>query len=359
MRTALYDRHLACGAKMVDFAGWEMPIQYQGIVQEHKAVRAQAGIFDVSHMGRVLISGKDAATLLDYLSTNHIADRDAGTATYTVWCDENGYCIDDLIVYKLDSEAFFVVFNAGNRQKDLDHLNRYAKGYEVSIADRYREDGILAVQGPRALPLIAKIFPDVLPLKPMHVTTAPYNGTEVAISTTGYTGAGGVEIYASNGVIVDLWDAILHAGQADGVVPVGLGARDTLRLEMGYALYGHELSPEIAPTESVAAWTVKWDKPDFLGKQALQRLKMSPVQRRQYGIELKDKGIAREGYAVHHRGEIIGKITSGTMSPSLQRPIALMLVERRLQQGDSVEVAIRQNLCRAEVVSLPFYKPPR
>lgn len=355
MKTALYDRHVAEGAKIINFSGWEMPLQYEGVIQEHKTVRQNVGIFDVSHMGRVLITGTDAEHLLDYMSTNTIAGKEIGTATYTVWCSENGYCVDDLIIYKQNEDSFFAVFNSGNRQKDLAHLKYHAQGYDVAIADRFNEDGILAIQGPRAITCVCRLFPETTVLKPMRLLSTSYEEQPITISRTGYTGADGVEIYAPNPAIVDLWDRLLKEGHSEGIKPIGLGARDTLRLEMGYALYGHELSESIAPTESVASWTVKWNKPDFLGKKALQSLQGSLSKRMEYGILLKDKGIAREGYAVYDQNSQIGVVTSGTLSPSLGQAIALIIADRPLHVGSIVHVAIRQNMCKAEVVALPFY----
>lgn len=353
MKTALFEAHRALGAKIVDFCGWEMPIQYKGIIQEHQAVRSHVGIFDVSHMGRIFVEGLGAEALLDYLSTNTISDKKDGTATYTVWCRESGTVVDDLIIYRVSKTKFFVVVNAGNREKDLIHLLHHSAARDVIINDRYHEDGILAVQGPKALALITDLFPKTCDLKPMHFLSVPYKDQQIVISRTGYTGENGVEIYAPNDVIVDLWSVLLEKGRPYGIEPIGLAARDTLRLEMGYALYGHELSDAIMPNESVSAWTIKWDKPDFLGKHAIEA--SSQKARYEYGIALKDKGIAREGYPVFQNGKQIGVVTSGTLSPTLNQAIAIVLVEKKLQEGDSVEIQIRQNLCEAQVVSLPFY----
>lgn len=355
MKTALFEEHCALGAKIVDFCGWQMPLQYQGVIHEHQAVRTHVGIFDVSHMGRILIEGLEAEALLDYLSTNRIAGKKDGTATYTVWCSESGACIDDLIVYRESQTEFFVVVNAANREKDLAHLLHYSTGRDVNIYDRYHEDGILAVQGPSALELVSKLFPEASKLKPMRFISLPYKGEDIVVSCTGYTGAGGVEIYAPNSVIVDLWQTLLDKGYPYGIAPVGLGARDTLRLEMGYALYGHEISDAITPIESVAAWAVNWDKPDFLGKQALEALRASHQAKHEYGVVLVGKGIAREGYPVFQNDEQIGRVTSGTYSPTLNRPIAIVLVEKNLKEGDIVEIPIRQNRYPAQIVKLPFY----
>lgn len=344
MRTMLYDRHLKLQAKIVEFAGWEMPVEYQGIIHEHKVVREKVGIFDVSHMGRILIEGKDAEKYLDFLSTNHIAGKPDGTGIYTVLCQENGGSVDDCIVYKKNNESFFVIVNASNRTKDLEHIKKHAAGFEVTITPRF-EDGILAIQGPLANDVLLKLFPGIQLPKKMHFI---YQDGWV-VSATGYTGAGGYEICASSDATISLWDKCIEMG----VEPIGLGARDTLRLEMGYALYGHELSEEIPPTESVSAWAVHLTKEDFLGKKAL-------VDRGkhhwQLGIVLIGQGIAREKYEVYKNNEKIGYVTSGTMSPSLQMAIAIISVNAPMAIGDRVEVQVRKNRVQAEVVALPFYK---
>lgn len=355
MQTALLENHRALGGKIVDFCGWQMPVQYKGVIQEHQAVRSNIGIFDVSHMGRILVEGLGAEALLDYLSTNNISGKEDGSATYTVWCAEDGTVVDDLIVYRESSTKFFIVVNAGNREKDLIHLLHYSNARDVIIYDRYHEDGILAVQGPKTLELISQLFPDTHDLQAMHFISVPYKGEQIVISRTGYTGENGVEIYAPNALIVDLWNELLEKGRPFGIEPVGLAARDTLRLEMGYALYGHELSDGIMPIESVSAWTIKWDKPDFLGKHALELSLKAHKFRHEYGVVLTGKGIAREGYAVLLDGKQIGVVTSGTLSPTLQQSIAIILVDKKLKEGDSVDVQIRQNLISARVVGLPFY----
>lgn len=351
MRTALYDRHVALGAKLVPFSGWEMPIHYaQGILHEHHAVRLAAGVFDVSHMGRIAIEGQDAEALLDFLSTNRIAGKPDLSATYTVWANEQGRSVDDLIVYKQDPTHFFVIANASNREKDLAHLKKAAERFHVTVRDCYREEGILALQGPMAMGLAAGLIPEAASLTPHHFLTATYQEKPLILSGTGYTGSGGCEFFGSTELIVSLWDQLLEAGAE----PTGLGARDTLRLEMGYALYGHELSESIAPSESIAAWTVKWEKSDFLGKTALEKLE--PTKRHAYGIILIDKGIAREGYPVWSNEKQIGSVTSGTFSPSLNRAIALILVQKPLAMGDRVWIQVRDQRAWAEVVSLPFIK---
>lgn len=358
MRTVLFDQHQALGAKIVDFCGWEMPVLYKGIIQEHLAVRKSVGIFDVSHMGRICVEGPQAEAFLDYLSTNLIVGKPNGSATYTVFCRENGTCVDDLIVYKQSPEKFFLIVNAGNRQKDLLHLQEHAKNWNVHIKDKFHDEGILAIQGPKALEVVNQVIPGVDSLSPMTFAQFSFNTTPVIVAATGYTGAGGVEIYAPLNVIPHLWNQILQVGGSYGIEPVGLGARDTLRLEMGYALYGHELTDEISAIESVSSWTIKLKKPNFLGKAALEKLMQSGNARHEYGVVLEGKAIAREGYPVFKNNERIGVITSGTFSPSLNQPIAIVLVERKLENNDSVDIQIRSNMCSAKITKLPFLKSP-
>lgn len=354
MKTCLYERHVNLGAKMVDFFGWQMPLQYQGIIQEHLTVRQSLGLFDVSHMARVLVEGPEAEPFLDYLSTNQIEGKKDLTATYTVWCSERGTCVDDVIVYKKDQEHFFVIINASNREKDLLHLRAQSQNFHVQITPLF-EDGILALQGPQALSLMDRLFPKTSSLPFMRFLNLSYQGQELVISRTGYTGEEGVEIYASSELISLLWDRLLDEGKDLGIQPIGLGARDTLRLEKGYALYGHELSEDIYASETVSAWTIRKDKKEFMGKQALHALENSFKKRGEYGIILIDKGVAREGYRVMKNGECIGRVTSGTFSPSLNQSIALVLAEKVLNVGDQVDIEIRQQYAKAKVVNLPFY----
>lgn len=356
MKTPLYQKHCELGARMVDFSGWEMPLQYTSILDEHRAVRTNAGIFDVSHMGRVLFEGPEAEKFVDYMSTNRIVGKKEGSATYTVFPNEAGGCVDDAIIYKVGPSSYFTVVNAGNRQKDLDHFRKVSEGFDVTVTDRYKEDGILAVQGPKAMALIHELFPESTELQPFRFMTIQFNGQEAILSRTGYTGEEGVEIYAPLAIIPDLWDLLMEKGKAVHLQPIGLGARDTLRLEMGYALYGHELSDTISPLESVSSWTIKLKDRTFLGKEALVTLKESGNKRNSYAVVLKEKGIAREGYPVFYGDEQIGTVTSGTMSPSLQQAVALILTNKTLQEGEEVIIHVRNKKCVATVVPLPFYK---
>lgn len=350
-RTGLHAQHVALGAKMIEFSGWEMPLQYQGIIEEHLTVRRQVGLFDVSHMGRIDILGKEAEKLIDFLSTNRITGRKEGAAIYTVWCLETGGCLDDLIVFKHHDHHFSVIINASNRDKDLEHLRNYAQHYDVSIRAHY-SDGILAVQGPQASIILQSLFPTHALLKPMHVCSAGYRGAPLLISGTGYTGAGGFELYGPMDAIVELWSDILHIAAPLGIKPVGLGARNTLRLEMGFPLYGHELTESLLVTETLSHWTVKMEGRTFLGKPALLA---HPQRRFPYAVRL-EKGIAREEYPVFFQGQRVGRVTSGTMSPSLKCGIALILVETNLHHGDNVEIEIRGQRHTAAVVNLPFLR---
>jgi aminomethyltransferase len=349
-RTALYAKHVELGAKIVEFAGWEMPILYSGVIEEHKAVREKIGIFDVSHMGRISVSGPEAEKFLDFLSTNKVTGKSDGSAVYSVWCHENGGSVDDVIVYRESMTQFFVVVNAGNRNKDLQHMLHYAKNFNVAVQDLFNEGAIIAIQGKFALDLQKILFPETVALKFMHFQRVNFEGESIIISRTGYTGSPGFEIYCSNHVVNKLWDQAMSHGAQYGIAPIGLGARDTLRLEMGYALYGHELTDEILPIESVSAWTVKLDKGPFIGSEALKR--GSP--RHEIALQLTGPGVPREGYPVLLNGKTIGTITSGTMSPSLSKGIAIALVEINLSKGQTVDVQIRKNQVPAEVVSLPF-----
>jgi len=354
--TALAKTHREMGAKMVPFSGWEMPLQYESVVKEHLQVREKVGIFDVSHMGRIDISGKDAEKLLTYLSTNQIAGKQDGSCTYTVWCHENGGCVDDLIVYRIDQKSFFVIVNAGNREKDLEHLKKYAQEYDVQVKERYEDHGILAIQGPWAKKLLLDLLPDVEQLKMMRFKSVNAFGEEFFLANAGYTGSGGFEVYGSDHVIVKLWNYIFDERKAFDPKPVGLGARDTLRLEMGLALYGHEIDDEIAPNESVCDWVIKWKKDDFLGKKSLLQLEESGKKRFEHGITLIDRGIVREGAEVWLNQQKIGRVTSGTYSPSLQKAIAIVLIDRNLAIGEKVQVMVREKKLQAQIVQLPFIK---
>lgn len=356
IKTALNDRHLLLGAKMVPFAGWEMPLQYKGVVAEHQAARNAVALFDVSHMGRIQIEGRDAAHLIEFVSSNRIEGKTQGDVIYTVWCNEKGGSIDDLLVFKESETKFFVVANAANRERDLLHLHSQAKlqDLDVAIHEAYQGEGILALQGPASVSLLSSHIQEAAALKPMHFLS--FENGDFIISRTGYTGSEGFEIFGKEEKIVRWWDRLLEAGRPYGIQPAGLGARDTLRLEMGFALYGHELSQEIAPLESVSAWAVKLGKPSFLGKEALKALETSPFKRHAFGVKLQEGGIARQGCPVFLEGEEIGEVTSGSFSPTLGIGIALILTWKKLSFNQLVAIQIRQKFCSATVAPLPFIR---
>lgn len=351
MKTALYDHHLALGAKMVDFCGWKMPLEYVGIISEHKSVRESVGLFDISHMGRILIEGPQAENFLDYLAVNNILSKPDWSATYTALCNQTGGTVDDVIIYRQNQNRFFLVANACNRQKDLDHLIKYSSQYNVRITPLFQNESILALQGPASYPIVEALFSKLKILKAMCFIELPFLNEMIVVSHTGYTGSGGFELFVNNKIVSNLWDRLVKEFK---VQPVGLGARDSLRLEMGYALYGHELTDSIAPTESVAAWTVKLNKPSFLGKNSLLKLEQSPKKRHEYGIVMVDPGIARSNYPVFCKEKEIGFVTSGVYSPSLSQGIAIILVNKLLSEGQIVEVQVRQKKLKAQIVRLPF-----
>lgn len=323
-----------------------MPLHYQGVVQEHLAVRNSCGIFDVSHMGVISITGKNASRFIDYLSTNDLSQKKDGSVTYTVFCHANGGSVDDLLVYRKNEQEWFVIANASNRGKDLAHITTEARNFtDVQVQDHFKDCGILAIQGPDSEKVISKLFPSLVIPKRMRFEILDQN---TIIARTGYTGSDGFEVIVPSEDIEKLWESALKLS----VIPAGLGARDTLRLEMGYALYGHEIDDGIAPIESVSGWTVKLDKSEFIGKLALKNWKN---KRSEYGVILDGKGVARADYQVFRNGKLIGKVTSGNYAPSLQKSIAIILVEDHLEMGERIDIAIRDQFVPAHIVKLPFY----
>ncbi len=341
-KTALYSAHKALGAKIVDFHGWEMPLQYTGILEEHKAVREAVGVFDVSHMGRIEISGPEAEQFIDRLTTNVITGKKEQQAIYSVLCRKDGTSIDDVIVLRHSPVSCSVVSNASNRERVFQHISSLAK--KVIVTPSYMQEGILAVQGPQSLSIVEEYFPELKDIPSMRCLKLKQG----ILSRTGYTGEKGIELFASFEEIERFWKWLM----SKGVKPVGLGARDTLRLEKGYALYGHELSDTIAPTESVSAWAVKLQKETFLGKEAL--IELEKKKRHQYGVVLEDPGIARAECKVFKGEEPIGVVTSGTFSPSLKKSICIVMVTPELAVGDIINIHIRDKPCRAHIVQLPF-----
>jgi aminomethyltransferase len=356
-RTPLHERHLELGARMVDFAGWDMPVYYVGINEEHRAVRARAGLFDVSHMGRLEVTGQGAAGLLRKALASDVDRLEEGQAQYSFLLNEKGGIVDDLIVYRQSGGRWLLVVNASNTAADIAHL-KALKQRGAAIADTTAATAMIALQGPVALELLADIWPKRTPgpdqLRPFRFTEAAVAGVPAIVARTGYTGEPGVEIICAAERACDLWDGIL-ARREHGVVPSGLGARDTLRLEMGYPLHGHDIDAKTTPVEAGLERFVHLGRP-FVGADAVERQLARGVKRRLAGMRLLDRAIPREGYPVLADGAKAGVVTSGTLSPSLDIGIALGYVPPGLAEpGATVQIDIRGRVRDAEIVPLPFY----
>ena len=348
-------------AKLVDFGGWEMPIQfYGGILAEHHAVRHHAGLFDVSHMGEITVTGPEAETFLDHLLTNKIQGAAEGQCLYSPMCQEDGGCLDDLLVYVMGSQHYLLVVNATNTQKDFQWIKKQcdSTGFQVQVSNASQDWAQLALQGPQATSLLQPLTSE------MNLNTLPYyrHGGQISIGTiptlisrTGYTGEDGYELYCSPSQAPELWNILLNAG----AIPCGLGARDLLRLEARLPLYGHELLQSISPLEAGLSLFVKLDHRQFIGHGALAHQKEQGIPRRLYGLVMEDSGVPREGYPIQFNNQELGVVTSGGKSPSLNRFIALALLQRgSVKVGDTVDVIIRGKKKRATIVKTPFYKRP-
>jgi aminomethyltransferase len=357
-RTPLHAEHVSLGAKMVPFAGYEMPVQYPtGIMEEHRAVRTRAGLFDVTHMGEFDIRGPDALALVQRVVTNDASRLAVGQAQYAVICYENGCAVDDCIVYRF-AEHYMIVVNASNRDKDRAWVQANTSGLAVHFTDRSDEFALLALQGPAAPRILARLTDAKLDdIAYYHFGAGVVADVPAIISRTGYTGEDGFELYIDWNAAVPLWRALLEAGTADGVAPVGLGARDSLRLEMGYALYGNDIDETRTPLEAGLGWVVKLDKAGFMGHAALQRQKEAGTRDRLVGFMLKERGFPRHGYAVHWKGQPAGVVTSGVVSPSLGIGVGMAYVPvAAAKPGTPIEIMIRDKGCAAEVTRPPFYK---
>ncbi len=355
LRTPLYDWHVAHGGRMVEFGGWDMPVQYSSIVEEHHAVRTTAGLFDISHMGRLSFSGPDALALLQHVYTNNAATMKDGQVRYGLVCNEQGGIRDDVLVYRW-AYGWAMVVNASNRGKIVDWLAHHKGARSVDIADQTTTTCMIAVQGPQALALCRGLTEaDAEQLAYYHAIPTRYHGKGCVVSRTGYTGEDGLEIMAPAAQAIEVWEELVRRG----VKPCGLGARDTLRLEAAMPLYGHELSEEIDPFQAELSWAVKLDKGDFLGRDALLRRRGDASLPRRVGLELAGRRAAREGAAVLHDGKTIGRVTSGTVTPTLNKAIAMAYVDPAfLAPGVCCTVDIRGKTETAYVVALPFYRRP-
>ncbi|PYM91052.1 MAG: glycine cleavage system aminomethyltransferase GcvT [Candidatus Rokuibacteriota bacterium] len=354
-RTPLHAAHVAAGARMVPFGGWDMPVQYRGILEEHRTVRGAVGLFDVSHMGEFECEGAAALAALQSVTTNDVAALKIGQVQYSVFCYPNGTIVDDLTVYRLAPDRYMVTVNASNLDKD------YAWVTDHATSARWRnvsdETGLIAVQGPKAEALVGRLADrDVTKIGYYRFARGAVAGVAALISRTGYTGEDGFELYTAAADTPRLWAALLDTGRADGVAPIGLGARDTLRLEMKYVLYGNDIDDTTNALEAGLGWVVKPAKGDFVGRDALEKIRAEGVRRRLVGIEMVDKAIARHGYPVQKDGRAVGIVTSGSYGPSVDKYIAMAYVETALASvGTELAVEIRGQAKAARVVRTPFH----
>lgn len=357
--TALTKIHQALGAKMVPFAGYNMPVSYEGVNAEHETVRKGVGVFDVSHMGEFLISGPKALDLIQKVTSNDAAKLTIGRAQYSCLPNETGGIVDDLIVYKIKEEQYLLVVNASNIEKDWDHISKYNKTYKAEMRNLSDGYSLLAIQGPKAVEAMQSLTSiDLSAIKFYHFEVADFAGVDhVIISATGYTGSGGFEIYCKNEEAAQIWEQVFKAGADFDIKPIGLAARDTLRLEMGYCLYGNDIDDSTSPIEAGLGWITKFTK-DFINSEALEKEKNNGPEKKLIAFQLDERGIPRHDYdIVDEQGKIIGKVTSGTMSPSLGIGIGLGYVPTALSApGSKIYIQIRKNAVPASVVKLPFYK---
>jgi len=358
-KTPLYEEHINLKGKVVDFHGWALPIEYEGILQEHQAVREKAGLFDVSHMGEIRIKGKEAEAFVQYLMTNDIKTLDNGQILYTFMCYPDGGVVDDLLVYKFDREHYYLVVNASNIEKDFQWMKDQQKDFQVEIQNESDEVAEVALQGPKAEGILQKLTDT--PLKEITFFTFKDNvtikGKDCLVSRTGYTGEDGFEVYMKPEDAREIWTEILRAGEEEGIKPTGLGSRDTLRFEAGLPLYGNELSKDITPLEAGFGFFVKFTEDDFIGKAPLQKQKEEGLKRKIVGFELMKKGIPREGYEVYKDGEKIGYVTTGYLSPTLGKSIGLALVDiDHSKMGGTIQIKVRKREIDGTIISKRFLK---
>lgn len=355
--TYLHEKHVNLGAKMVDFAGWHMPVQYSSIIEEHKTVRENVGLFDVSHMGEVFISGKDATEFLNKIVPQDIKKLDYEKAVYCQLPNKNGGLIDDLIIYKLGIESYLVICNASRIDEDLNWIVRNKRGMNVKIDNQSHNYSLLAIQGPRAIDVMKKMGYNISNQKSFTIKPAIISGIKLLASRTGYTGEDGFELLVENEYSEFLWDKILEEGKEFDIKPIGLGARDTLRLEAALHLYGNDLNEKTTPVEAGLSWSIPKDKAEnYNGKEIIMNQLTNGVAKKLVGLEMLDKNIARHGYEVYYNGEKVGHITSGCVSPSTGKNIALAYVKNipEICIGTTIQVMIREKLHDAKIVKRPF-----
>jgi aminomethyltransferase len=357
-KTALYDKHVEYGGQIIDFSGWQLPVQYEGLVEEHEAVRNAAGAFDVSHMGEVSVKGEQSLEFIQNLVTNDISVLEDKQILYCMMCYEDGGVVDDLLVYKFAEKEYFLVINAGNITKDYNWIIESSKAYDVQIEDKSGEFAEVALQGPKAQEILQKLTSyDLADLKFFYCEReVDIAGIKCMISRTGYTGEDGFEIYMGNDDAKTVWDKLFEVGKDMGLKPAGLGARDTLRFEAALPLYGHEISQDITPLEAGLGYFVKLGKENFTGKDALVKQKEEGLKRKTIGFELLGKGIPRAEYDVEVDGRKIGFVTTGYKSPSLGKCIGIAIVETEFGSiGTEIDIKIRNKTSKAKVISRKFF----
>ncbi len=358
-KTPIYDVHLKYGAKIVSFHDYLMPLQYDSIINEHHQVRKKAGLFDVSHMGRFEILGDNAFPFIQYIITNDAHRLTDNQALYSPICNEQGGIIDDILVYRRHEKHFILVVNCGNTEKDFAWLQRHSAPYQpLEIRDLTETVSLLALQGPLSRHILETTLHIKLDtLKRFFFTDFPWNNTQITISRTGYTGEDGFEIFVEAKYVVDLWNLLLKENMQDGLEPAGLGARDTLRLEACLLLYGNDMDETITPLETIIDWTVKFEKSDFIGRESLLKQKGEGIERKMAGFEMIDRGIPRHNYPVMMENEVIGKVTSGSFSPTTNKSIGLCLIRSQYAKiGEEFQIQIRNGYYRARAVKIPFYR---
>jgi aminomethyltransferase len=357
-RTELYEKHKALGAKLIDFHGWEMPLEYSGVLHEHEAVRRAAGLFDVSHMGTVEVGGADSIKYLRRMVTLRPEALPVDNARYAFMLNERGGIKDDLMVFRLNEERFLLVLNAATLEKDVGWLKSNAHGFDAVVVDDTPDTAIIALQGPASWDIVRKVF-GIDPAGPGYkyhgFINSAFSGTGFILSKTGYTGEKGFEIYIHRHTAGKLWDALMEAGKEAGLIPCGLGARDTLRLEMGYLLYGQDADEDTDPVEAGYEGAVDFNNEDFIGRDALLEVKAAGPKKRLYGLVLKEHGVPRSGCPITSGGEVVGSVTSGNFSPMLKKGIALGFIKAGAPMTD-LSIVIRDKPHEAEVTQLPFYK---
>lgn len=358
-KTPLYEKHIALHAKMIDFGGWQMPVQYTNVIDEHRATRGNVTLFDICHMGEIEVKGPGALDLLQYALTRDLASQKTGQVKLAALLNDRGGIIDDLTVYRMSGDFYLLVTNAGTRERDFDRISalQSEKKFDCRIEDVSDRTGKLDLQGPRAQDLLQTLTgADLKTIRFYHFIESSVAGIPAIISRSGYTGEDGFEIYAAADQIGFLWDQLMTAGAAYDLKPAGLGARDTLRLEGGMMLNGQDMTGDVSPLEVPYAWLVDWNK-DFAGKPAAAALRARGISKKLVGLEMTGRGIARHGYKVLREGKEIGVVTSGTFSPTLNKAIALAFVDVDYSEtGAEVAVAVRETNVSAKVVNIPFYK---